>query len=28
MVPRIRSFIDFMVDTFRSPDWEATGPSS
>lgn len=28
MVPRIRSFIDFMVDTFRSPDWESTGPSS
>ena len=28
MVPRIRSFIDFMVDAFRFPDWEATGPSS
>jgi DNA-binding transcriptional LysR family regulator len=22
MVPRIRSFIDFMVDAFRSPEWE------
>lgn len=28
MVPRIRNFINFMVDAFRSPDWEATGPSS
>lgn len=24
MVPRIRSFIDFMVGTFRNPDWEET----
>ncbi len=24
MMPRIRSFIDFMLNVFRSPDWEAT----
>jgi DNA-binding transcriptional LysR family regulator len=24
MVPRIRSFIDFMADAFRRPDWEGT----
>lgn len=26
MVPRTRSFIDFMVEAFRSPDWEAADP--
>lgn len=27
MVPRIRSFIDFMVDAFRSPQWEMNNDS-
>lgn len=26
MVPRIRCFIDFMVDAFRSPEWEGVLP--
>ncbi|WP_349367765.1 LysR family transcriptional regulator [Salinarimonas sp.] len=25
MAPRIRSFVDFMVEAFRAPDWEAVG---
>lgn len=25
MAPRIRSFVDFMVEAFRAPDWEVAG---
>jgi DNA-binding transcriptional LysR family regulator len=28
IVPRIRNFIDFMVETFRDPDWEIPGASA
>ncbi|NNK66562.1 MAG: LysR family transcriptional regulator [Rhodobacteraceae bacterium] len=28
IVPRIRNFIDFMVETFRDPDWEIAGASA